>query len=194
MFLLIGIGPVFKRKGDIKSIFLFTFLLLLIITPEAAMGLSFQLSFLALGGILFSAEFIQKSASPYIPAAISLPLTASVGAQTATAPIIAAAFGIIFPGGIIFSMIVTPVITIFLVIGMGGMVLPAGRMTEFTGRILDVLYKIVLRLLELGSAVPSVSIESSFFKNILWLGPVLILLLPVAALVRQNRRIGAITF
>jgi competence protein ComEC len=50
------------------------------------------------------------------------PVAASVAAQLATAPLSAATFGVLYPVGIVATVVVTPLIVAFMAVGSAGVV------------------------------------------------------------------------
>ncbi len=188
MFFLFGIVRISGRKGDIRSVFLLSFLILALLTPKALHTLSFQLSFLALGGILFLSPAIHSLWKSAVPDVISLPVSASVAAQTATAPVVAAAFGTIYPAGIISSMVITPLITLFMSGGIIALVIPFPRLAGVVFSGLDYLYRGILRLLDIASAVPALTVTSAAAAKLLWAGTALCLVIPAARAFRYRKQ------
>lgn len=188
MFFLFGIVRISGRKGDIRSVFLLSFLILALLTPKALHTLSFQLSFLALGGILFLSPAIHALWKSAVPDVISLSVSASAAAQTATAPVVAAAFGTIYPAGIISSMVITPLITLFMSGGIIALVLPSPRAAAYIFSGLDYLYRGILRLLDIASAVPALTVSSPAVGKLLWAGTALCLAVPAARAFRYRNQ------
>lgn len=188
MFFLFGLGRIYGRKPDIRSVFFASFLLLSVLTPGALFSLSFQLSFLALGGILFITPVLHSAWRGYIPDPVSLPVSASIGAQTAGAPIVAASFGVIYPVGILSSMIITPLVTVFMAGGIAALIMPVPAVSSFLFFILDHLYDIITALLRFAGFVPALNIQSDILISILWIGPALCLLLPLFISFRRRKQ------
>ena len=88
------------------------------VEPFQAFSLSFQLSFLALAGILVLGPLVRRPLEGRIPRLILAPLAMSIGAQIATLPLVAAAFGSYYPSGLVASLILVPLTTAFLWAGL----------------------------------------------------------------------------
>lgn len=94
------------------------FLIHIVFFPNDVFSAAFKLSYGALMGILLFGEFFASLFSPFIPTGISYPLGASVGANCFTAPISAWIFKVVTPIGIVSSLIVSPLITVFIYAGL----------------------------------------------------------------------------
>lgn len=94
------------------------FLIHIVFFPNDVFSAAFKLSYGALMGILLFGEFFASLFSPFIPTGISYPLGASVGANCFTAPISAWIFKVVTPIGIVSSLIVSPLITVFIYTGL----------------------------------------------------------------------------
>lgn len=94
------------------------FLIHIVFFPNDVFSVAFKLSYGALLGILLFGEFFASLFSPVIPIGISHPLGASAGAQCFTAPISAWIFKVVTPIGIVSSLIVSPLITVFIYAGL----------------------------------------------------------------------------
>lgn len=188
MFFIFGTGTIFGKKVDIRSVFFITFLLLAGLTPEAVYSLSFQLSFLALGGILLLTPSIHSLLKGRAPDLVLLPISASVGAQTATAPLIAAIFGTLYPIGIVSSLIITPLITLFMTGGLAALVIPFSSVTGILYLGLDYVYNFILILLRLASRVPGLSINGEGIRYALWFCAALTIIVPLGRSLRYRKQ------
>ena len=110
---------------------LLTFLINAFITPDNIRSLSFQYSYLALAGIVLFAKPFYRIMLRYMPPLLSAPLSCSVSAQLFTAPLSACVFGEVFPSGIIASVIVTPLITLFMWLSLIPVLLPCTECLSF---------------------------------------------------------------
>lgn len=108
------------KEIDILSI---SFLVHIRIFPEHLQTASFLLSYCALAGIIIFSPTIKKLFSyRIVPFAVNS-LSASIGAQIATIPICVKLFGAIVPIGILSTFVISPLITIFLYLGLLGILL-----------------------------------------------------------------------
>jgi len=113
---LVGVLAVLGMlKREALSLLCLAFLIQLLITPAAGLSLSFILSYLALAGILIIGEALNDIFKGKIPAALLLSLAASLGAFIATAGVTAWFFGTLRPVGIIASLVLTPLTTVFMI-------------------------------------------------------------------------------
>ncbi len=119
MYALSGLCITVNRRIDIFQIFLCSFVLLVLLLPGDIHTLSFQLSFLALLGIILIGKNIHFRLSPYVPAWLSLALACSLSAHIFTSALSMHVFGEVYPIGIIAGIVLTPLIFCFI---WGGMV------------------------------------------------------------------------
>jgi len=106
------------RRVDGISILALCFSLQLLCNPESGMTVSFQLSYLALFGILLFAPPVVEALSPYLTRGVASLLAMGVGAQLTVTPLITALFGCFYPGGTIAGVILGLLVTIFLWTGL----------------------------------------------------------------------------
>lgn len=99
---------------NIVQLLLTTCILQLFLCPEQGLSLSFQLSYLALSGILVFGRKLNYYFQPFLPGFLRLSVCASLGAHIATAPLLIFKFGELYPVGIFSSLILTPLITLFM--------------------------------------------------------------------------------
>jgi competence protein ComEC len=106
------------RRPDALSLLGVAFLLQVLIDPASAGSLSFMLSYSALAGILIAAAPVAGLLPFWIPPAVRLPLAVGVAAQLATAPLLAAVFGRIYPAGVCATLILSPLVMLLLYTGL----------------------------------------------------------------------------
>lgn len=159
MVLLAGSGVMLDRDTDPLNILGLAFLIILFFDPGSAFTLSFQLSFLALGGILIPGESLSRFLKPYLPDIIRLPISYSIGAQLATFPLILSAFGVYYPIGSLSTILLIPLVTVYIWSGMIFLLLvqiPVPFFYMTIRRILPVLYKGMLLINDFFSQVPGI--------------------------------------
>jgi competence protein ComEC len=134
------------------------FLLQLAIGPADAGSAGFILSYLALAGILFFAEDIDYLLRGLLPRFLSGGFAASIGAMLATAAISAGLFGKIYPIGIVSSLILTPLTTIFMVLSIFFplLMLIAPPLAFIFDVVMSFLYTVLKMLAEICSLVPGI--------------------------------------
>jgi len=156
---LVGVLAVLGMlKREALSLLCIAFLIQLVITPKAGLSLSFILSYLALAGILIIGESLNNIFKGKMPAALLLSLSASLGAFIATAGVTAWFFGILHPVGIIASLILTPLTTVFMIGSMAwlaiNLALPA--LSPLLSYPLSLLYRLMDKTAFLAALTPGV--------------------------------------
>ena len=121
LFILIGFPGLSGQRIDIFHILSICFLIQIVLDPLSAYELSFQLSYLALGGIIIGSGRINRMLPGIIPVGIRGGLAASIAAQLFTAPLVLHYFGVIYPVGIISGIILVPIVTLFIWTGILGL-------------------------------------------------------------------------
>ena len=102
------------REPDMLMILSFSFLLQTVISPSDLQNTGFMLSYAALTGILLTGRYLLKKLTRFIPYYFAASLSASCGAQIFTAPVSLKLFGSFSPVGIIATVFVSPLISIFI--------------------------------------------------------------------------------
>lgn len=125
MFAL-GFGAVaLDRRPEPTRILAASFLLLSLLAPRAVDGLSFQLSFAALAGILVIGRWVDRLLVPWVPRLLRSACAASLGAQLATLPLVVAAFGVARPIGVVATLVMAPLAVLLIWAGVGALALSA---------------------------------------------------------------------
>ncbi len=106
-----------KAKSPLNLLAL-VFLIHVCVFPRDIRELSFMLSYGSLAGILAFNEFIAKPLFGAIPSGAANSLAQSLGAQSVSMPICARFFGFLTPAGILASVFVSPMVTIFIYLGL----------------------------------------------------------------------------
>lgn len=83
-----------------------------------AITLGFMLSYGACAGIIIFGNACARLMAGKIPPAAAESISASIGAQLFTAPIVIAAIGTIAAAGIVASCVVSPLVSVFLIAGL----------------------------------------------------------------------------
>lgn len=108
----------FNKKQNMIFILSFSFLLHSCIKPQDLMQISFQLSYGALAGILLLSSVSKFLISWMCPSFLNDSLSASIGAQGFTIPIAIKQIGSFSPIGVISTVFVSPLITVFIYSGL----------------------------------------------------------------------------
>lgn len=160
MLIAAGCGRVLDRDSDPLNCLALAAGLILLVNPAAVYSLSFQLSFLSLSGILCLGGEISRILNPYLPPLINRPLACSAGAQAASAPVLLAAFGVVYPVGILASLLVIPLVTLCVWFGLAYLL---AAPLPVAGSVLAAVLKYTTALLEkiteVGSRLPGWRID-----------------------------------
>jgi ComEC/Rec2-related protein len=114
MLLAAALGLILDRDAVPLDLLALAGAAILLLQPLAAFELSFQLSFLALLGMLLAGSPLNRLLAPVLPPLLSAPLAMSIGAQAATAPLLLARFGAFYPAGALAALALIPLVTGFL--------------------------------------------------------------------------------
>jgi len=158
MYLLGVMAVLGMLKKDALLLLCMAFLIQIAITPRAGVSLSFILSYLALAGILIIGESLNSIFKGKIPAFLLLSLSASVGAFLATAGVTAWFFGVLRPVGILASLILTPLTTVFMVGSMAWLALNliSPTLSPLLSYPLSLLYQLMERTAFAASKMPGI--------------------------------------
>jgi competence protein ComEC len=157
--LLYGISRLLDRDWHPLNILGLTLLLCLLIDPGSAFQLSFQLSFLAMFGILTVGKAAAFLLEPYVPRFINIPLCYSFGAQIAVLPISVVTFGVFYPAGIVVTPLLLPLVTVFLWLGivcLPILAIDAFPLHRMISGIMDILYQGIRHVLGFFSQAPGI--------------------------------------
>jgi competence protein ComEC len=149
---VLGSVPKVQGAGFSISFLGMAFLIQILRTPEAGQSISFILSYLALGGMLFIGRAIHELIRGSIPELLAEPLAASLGAFIATAAAVAWFFDSLRPVGILAGLIIVPLSTWFMLFALFALLLPAPAL----GLILSILYTLLQGLVSLAARVPGI--------------------------------------
>ncbi len=149
---------IFSIKPGILKVLACCFLLQICISPADGTCISFLLSYAALAGIASAGKISYSKMAPYIPPVINSSLSASIGAQLFTAPLTLLFFGTITPGGIIATVIISPLISLFMICGLISILLSLCLpcFTDMYSFAMGGLYEIINFLVLLFSKIPSI--------------------------------------
>jgi competence protein ComEC len=145
------------------------FLIQLALRPASGDSLSFIFSYLALGGILFIGKALHDIIRGPLPEILANPLSASLGAYTATSAVSAVSFGVVRPIGIAAGLIIVPLTTLFMI---GTLVwLALDHLIPLLARpvaaVLSLVYALLGRLVSLAALVPGM-VSKGPAAEILW--------------------------
>jgi competence protein ComEC len=161
MYVLLGAGLIMGRRVNGMVILLASFVILAVTYPDSASTLSFQLSFSALAGIIIAGNRCARLFRRFLPPAVSLPIACSIGAQLFTAPLLLSTFAVLYPAGIFTSLLLTPLVTMFMWIGVLLLLQPSSVILEIGSAVLDRIYSLIVSIAEYGARLPAVEIHDA---------------------------------
>ena len=182
LFIFIGFLSLSGSHIDIFHILSICFLIQILLNPESAYMLSFQLSYLALGGIILGSEKINRILPGIIPVGIRGVLSASISAQLFTAPLVLYYFGVIYPVGIISGIILVPVITLFIWTGILGLLPLPWILERMMFSVAVSLYKAIEVSADIFSRFPTMG-----YRGAIYTGIILIVLYFVYFIISKNK-------
>ena len=147
------LGALPKKSIPILSL---AFLIQIIVMPSSGNTISFMLSYLALLGILITSRHVVCIFRGLIPDFVLQPFAMSVGAFLATAAICSFFFGFIAPIGIIVSLVIIPLITIFMIGSMIWLVLDLLSISFILDFPLLWIYRLMEMVISIAGNVPGI--------------------------------------
>jgi competence protein ComEC len=164
MIVLGGIASLLDRDGETINVLALSGIVLLLIDPFQAFTLSFQLSFLALAGILGIGALLQRPLTPHLPRFLLVAFAMSAGAQAATLPLVIARFGSYYPSGLVASLVLVPLTTGYLWAGLAWLplsILPWPGLHDLCARLFALFYQIIRASADVLSRVPGLTFAPS---------------------------------
>jgi len=180
MFFLTSLALALDRELEPLNLLALTAVLVLILDPASSHSLSFKLSYLALTGILTLGTRLNQALTPYLPRFARGLLAASTSAQVFTSPLVLAEFGTIYPGGLVASLLLIPLTTIFLWSGLILFVLsllPFTPLLDLAKSILAQEYQLLAGISEWLAQIPGLTLAWQP-----WYWPLALLILTLCAL------------
>lgn len=152
MYFFVGISYAFYRKVKSTDVLMLTFVAAVIISPSSFYSLSFQLSFLAVGGIIVFMPIINRFLQPYLPSFLSLAVSCSIAAQIVVSPLLVKVFGVLYPAGLAAGIIIAPLVTVFIWVGI--IYLVTGL--SLAAAVEDIIYNAIFKTASFFAEIPSV--------------------------------------
>ena len=138
------------------------------IAGAEAITLGFMLSYGACAGIIIFGNACAHLQRGKIPPAFASSISASVGAQLFTAPIVIFAIGNIAAAGVIASCVVSPLVSVFLIAGL--ICIPLALIFPFTSPLLgyglNAAYRIIFASADFFARLPVIAPESGMQRVI----------------------------
>ncbi|MCL2294680.1 MAG: ComEC/Rec2 family competence protein [Spirochaetes bacterium] len=111
------------RLVDLPKLFVLSYAITILISPDEAGDLSFKYSFLAMAGIIFYTPYFYRIFLRFFPPFFAGQFGFTMAAQLPSWILSAAFFGEIYFSGIIASIIISFLITVFMLIAFPGVIL-----------------------------------------------------------------------
>lgn len=148
------------KQPDMLVILCVSFLLQSVLFPGDIKNAGFILSYTALGGILVTQRLFCKMYFRFCPPVLANSIASSTGAQLFSAPVSLGLFGSCNPFGIVSSIIVSPIVTVFIYSGLALIILCLifPPLAKSSGIFMNILYTIIRFLVLLFAKVPSIKI------------------------------------
>jgi competence protein ComEC len=170
MLMVAALGRLLDRDFRPLNILALVLLAIIMADPRSAFSLSFQLSFLAVAGIIVAGRHLSEVMKPYLPRFVRLPLSCSIGAGVFTLPLILEGFGVYYPIGILTTLLLLPFLTAFMWCGVILLLFLYAQLDFIveTGSVLmHWIYGVMSRLNALLSVVPGIPGEAI---SLYWMG------------------------
>lgn len=181
MFIIFSIYKVNYSNISPIEVISFSFIISIIIFPNDFYTISFKLSYSALLGIIVLGSKVRNiSVFRITPAIISVSLSASIGATMGTSFIVLDSFGAVYPIGILASLILTPLISIYMVFGISSL------FVKFLRTYIVLFEEIIVEIASVMSKSPSIYINSGNSSLITLIFISLPVILYLHSIVRSN--------
>ena len=180
MVVLMWVGSLSGRVNQGITILLGAFIIQSLLFPASADSLSFQLSFLALGGILLFSVPLARRTAGLLPRWVSFPLASAVGAQCLTGGLVLVRFQALYPIGIAASLLLTPLITLFMWLGLLCLLLPDLLPLQFyLHRAADMVYHCIVHTASWFARMPAIELGDPVPVTLYWMILALVLVTPL---------------
>jgi competence protein ComEC len=157
MIVIGGIAVLLDRDREPINILALSGIALLLVDPFQAFTVSFQLSFLALAGILVIGALVQRPLASKLPKLVLLAFAMSAGAQAATLPLVIGRFGAWYPFGLLANLVLVPLTTGYLWAGLAWLplsALPWPALHQACAAVFDLFYRVIHSSADLFALVP----------------------------------------
>ncbi|MCL2479035.1 MAG: ComEC/Rec2 family competence protein [Treponema sp.] len=183
----------YLRKNTI-SLLALAFIVQLLIQSEAAVSVSFLLSYVAMLGILVTGVTLRELFAGKIPEIVLVNLCASAGAFIASAGVTAFFFGELHPIGIIAGIFVMPIASLFMIVSFGSLVLISVIPVLFAplNFVLTAIYNLLEFFITLAGKVPG--LQNLSFVPVLMVSVIVILFLEFAKQINRHYRRSIASF
>ena len=189
MLVVGGAARLLDRDDEPLNLLALSGIVIVAVDPFAATTLSFQLSYLALAGMLTFGPAFARPLQGRVPRPIAVALGASVGAQLGTLPVVLASFGAWYPSGILAALPLVPLVTVYLWLGLAwlGLYPLLGRpLVPSAAWLFDGLYRIIAGTNDLFARIPGILVSAEAAPW--WAAAAAAVVLALAVLVPRGTR------
>src|SRR5208337_2460121 len=158
-----GIAALMDRDRETINVLALSGIVLLLIDPFQAFTLSFQLSFLALAGILGIGALLQRPLASRLPRFLLVAFAMSAGAQAATLPLVISRFGSYYPSGLVASLLLVPLTTGYLWAGLAWLLLslvPWPFLHTLVAQVFALFYQVIHACADALARVPGLTLTT----------------------------------
>jgi competence protein ComEC len=158
MYLLGVLAILGMLRRDAFLLLCMAFLIQLASTPRSGFSLSFIFSYLALSGIIIIGGALNGIFKGKIPGFLLVSLSASLGAFIATAAISVSVFEVLRPTGILSSLLVAPLATVFMLVSLAWIALNliSPALSPLLSHPLSLLYLLMEKVASVSAKLPGV--------------------------------------
>ena len=158
-----------RRNTDVWTVLTLSFSLYGVLRTEDLLSLSFILSYLAMAGLFLFTQAFQIRLRPYLPEPLLASVSVSLAAQLATGPVLALEFGVLYPVGILATLLVSPLMTLYLWLGLVACLAhPVVQFREGFAWAVKILYTSVVKIVDLCAGLPSWQLDSWISQALFW--------------------------
>ncbi|MEL3906538.1 MAG: ComEC/Rec2 family competence protein [Treponema sp.] len=162
MCMLTAAGTMLGVRPPLKAVLCMMLTVHIGVKGAEALTAGFMLSYGACAGIIVFGDACARLTTGMLPPAVIQSLSASIGAQLFTAPIVIAAIGSAASAGIVASCAVSPLASAFLITGL--ICIPLAVLfpivSPLAGYILNGLYVLIVKTAEFFSRFPLITAET----------------------------------
>ncbi len=156
-FAVSSLAKLAGRSGSMGRMLVLCFVITILVSPDEAGELSFQYSFMAVAGIIFFTDHIYRTILPFVPPSLSAPFACTIAAQLPSWVLSAAVFNEIYFSGIAASLVLTPLVTIYMLVAFPYMILviASGISLGLVNNLMGIISSLIHRAASFFALIPS---------------------------------------
>ena len=161
MIVIGGAAMRMDRDREPMNVLALSGIVLLLIDPFQCFTLSFQLSFLALAGILVLGTLVQRPLTGSLPRVVLMAVAMSAGAQAATLPLVISAFGAWYPSGLLAALVLVPLTTGYLWAGLAWLplsLIPWTALHDACAAAFGAFYRVISASADVFARIPGLAV------------------------------------